>query len=106
VEDAWDIHAEPCRRSVVPRSPTTNAAPVFSQQGGRVPRGFNLTMTATNTIYYTLDGSMPQPGDTSGAGSTQAYTASFSVASGTVIRCLAWNSAILPSDVDQSTINY
>ncbi len=57
-------------------------------------------------IYYTLDGSMPQPGDTSGTGSTQLYTAPFTVSSGTVVRCLAWNSAILPSDVDQATISY
>jgi len=57
-------------------------------------------------IYYTLDGSMPQPGDTSGTGSTKVYAGSFTVASGTVIRCLAWNPGILPSDVDQATINY
>jgi hypothetical protein len=57
-------------------------------------------------IYYTLDGSMPQPGDTSGTGPTKVYTAPFTVASGTVLRCLAWNPGILPSDVDQATINY
>ncbi|HEX4262749.1 MAG TPA: chitobiase/beta-hexosaminidase C-terminal domain-containing protein [Verrucomicrobiae bacterium] len=57
-------------------------------------------------IYYTLDGTMPQPGDTSGSGSTQIYSAPFNVPTGTVIRCLAWNTTILPSDVDQATINY
>jgi hypothetical protein len=57
-------------------------------------------------IYYTLDGTMPQPGDTSGTGFTKLYSAPFNVLSGTVIRCLAWNPAILPSDVDQATINY
>jgi Chitobiase/beta-hexosaminidase C-terminal domain len=57
-------------------------------------------------IYYTLDGTMPQPGDTSGSGSTQVYSAPFNVPTETVIRCLAWNTAILPSDVDQATINY
>ena len=57
-------------------------------------------------IFYTLDGSMPQPGDTSGAGATQVYAAPFTVASGTVVRCLAWNAAILPSDVNQAAINY
>jgi hypothetical protein len=57
-------------------------------------------------IFYTLDGSMPQPGDTTGAGATKVYAASFTVASGTVVRCLAWNPAVLPSDVDQSTVNY
>jgi len=69
----------------------------------------NVTLSCSDGaagIYYTLDGSMPQPGDTSGTGSTKVYIASFNVASGTVVRCLAWNAAILPSDVDQAAINY
>ena len=57
-------------------------------------------------IYYTLDGSMPQPGDTSAAGATKVYSTTFTVASGTAVRALAWNPAILPSDVDQATINF
>jgi hypothetical protein len=57
-------------------------------------------------IYYTLDGSMPQPGDSTGAGSTKVYTAPFTAATGTVVRCVAWNTAILPSDVDQAAINF
>jgi len=57
-------------------------------------------------IFYTLDGSMPQPGDASGTGSTKVYAAPFTVARGTVVRCLAWNTALLPSDVDQTTINF
>jgi len=57
-------------------------------------------------IYYTVDGSMPQPGDTSGAGPTKVYTAPFTVTTGSVVRCLAWNTAILPSDVDQATISF
>jgi hypothetical protein len=57
-------------------------------------------------IYYTLDGSMPQPGDTSGVASTLVYSTPFTVPGGTVVRCLAWNTAILPSDVNQTTINY
>ena len=38
-------------------------APVFNQFGGRVPRGFNLTLVATNgggTIYYTTNGGDPR----------------------------------------------
>ncbi len=69
----------------------------------------NVTFTDSDdaaAIYYTLDGSMPQPGDSSGTGSTMVYTAPFNVARGTTVRCLAWNAAILPSDVDCSTINY
>jgi hypothetical protein len=57
-------------------------------------------------IYYTVDGSMPQPGDATGSSSTKLYSASFTVPSGTVVRCVAWNPVILPSDVDQVTINY
>jgi len=57
-------------------------------------------------IYYTLDGTMPQPGDASGAGSTKIYSTPFNVPSGTVIRCLGWNPAMLPSDVDHATVNY
>jgi len=77
--------------------------PAMSNDGG------NVTLSCSDGaagVYYTLDGSMPQPGDTSGSGSTKVYTAPFTVASGTVIRCLARNPATLPSDVDQSTINY
>ncbi len=36
-------------------------APVFNQHGGRIPDGFNLTMTTPRgTIFYTLDGSDPR----------------------------------------------
>lgn len=69
----------------------------------------NVTLACADsaaTIYYTLDHTMPQPGDTSGSGSTKVYSGSFNVPSGTVIRCLGWNPTILPSDVDQATINY
>jgi hypothetical protein len=38
----------------------TVSAPVFNQQGGFVTLGFGLTMTASNAIYYTLDGSDPR----------------------------------------------
>ncbi len=37
-----------------------NTAPVFNQHGGRVSEGFLLTMTATNTIYYTTNGVDPR----------------------------------------------
>jgi len=35
-------------------------APVFSQRGGTLTPGFELTMTAVQPIYYTLDGSDPR----------------------------------------------
>jgi len=83
---------------------------------GRTPQSIisndsdgNVTLSCSDGaagIYYTLDGSMPQPGDASGTGSTKVYAAPFTVVSGTVVRCLAWNTAILPSDVDQATIHF
>ena len=36
------------------------AAPVFAQHGGQVTAGFDLTVTAPSTIYYTLDGTDPR----------------------------------------------
>jgi hypothetical protein len=68
----------------------SNAAPVFSQQGGRVPRGFNLTMTATNTIYYTLDGSDPRVYGT-GAVSPQAqtYTSAVTLTNSVIVKARA-----------------
>jgi len=51
------------------------SAPVFNQQGGLAPRGFNLTMTATNAIYYTLDGSDPR---TYGTGAVSPAAATYS----------------------------
>jgi len=56
-------------------------------------------------IYYTIDGSMPQPGDTRGTGATKVYATGFTVPNGTVVRCVAWNPTLLPSDVDQVTIH-
>ena len=38
----------------------SNTAPSFNQHGGRVAPGFALTMSATNTIYYTLNGVDPR----------------------------------------------
>jgi hypothetical protein len=69
----------------------------------------NVTLSCSDDdagIYYTLDGSMPQPGDTSATGSTYVYASPFPVTTNTVVRCLAWNPAILPSDVNQATINF
>ncbi len=36
------------------------APPIFSRQGGPVPPGFELTITAAGPIYYTLDGTDPR----------------------------------------------
>jgi hypothetical protein len=53
------------------------------------------------SIYYSIDGKMPTPGD-----ATRKYTDPFIVPDGTVVRCLAWNPDLLPSFVDQGTITY
>ncbi len=36
------------------------AAPLFSQHGGRVNRGFTLSITGPGPVYYTLDGTDPR----------------------------------------------
>jgi hypothetical protein len=38
----------------------STAVPVFNRHGGFVARGFNLTMTATNPVYFTTDGADPR----------------------------------------------
>ena len=48
----------------------TVSAPKFNQHGGTVARNFPLTMTATNTIYFTLDGSDPRVFGTGGVSPT------------------------------------
>jgi hypothetical protein len=52
-------------------------------------------------IFYTIDGKMPTPGK-----ADQKYADPFIVPAGTVIRVLGWNPDLLPSNVDQATINY
>ena len=60
----------------------------------------NVTLTCSDGaagIYYTIDGSMPQPGDTSGSGSTSKCIrrhSPFPAAPSFVAS--AWNPAILP----------
>ena len=81
--------------------PGRTAQPTIGDNAG------NVTLACSDGaagIYYTLDGSMPQPGDTSGTGATKVYSAPFAVASGTVVRCLAWNPAFLHSDVNRANI--
>jgi hypothetical protein len=63
-----------------------------------------VTLSCTDAaaqIYFTVDGKMPTPGL-----AAQLYSAPFEVPPGTVIRVVAWNPDLLPSDVDQATINY
>jgi hypothetical protein len=83
--------------------PGRTPQPTISNDAGSVTLACS---DGTAGIYYTVDGSMPQPGDTSSTGSTLVYTVPFTVANGTTVRCVAWNAAILPSDVGQTTISY
>jgi hypothetical protein len=49
-------------------------SPDFSNPGGNIPGGFSLTITATNPIYYTLNGTDPRaPGGAIAAGA-QLYS--------------------------------
>ena len=70
-------------------------APVFNQFGGRVPRGFNLTMAATNgggTIYFTTNGGDPRVMFTGAVASdTTAYSEPIALGQTTVVRARTLN---------------
>jgi len=48
----------------------TVAAPEFNQHGGSIASGFSLSISGTNTIYYTTDGSDPREVGGSAVGTT------------------------------------
>lgn len=65
----------------------TIAAPTFSQHGGRVPRDYALTMTATNAIYYTTNGSDPRALFTGAiADDAHLYTEALSLTSSLLVK--------------------
>ncbi|HEY6229227.1 MAG TPA: lamin tail domain-containing protein, partial [Verrucomicrobiae bacterium] len=74
-------------------------APTFNQFGGRVPAGFQLSMTTTASgpdakIYYTTDGSDPRvmfTGDVSAK--AQLYTAPITLDSTTLIKARMWTNS-------------
>ena len=66
------------------------SAPVFSQHGGRVARNFNLSMTATNPIYYTLDGGDPREFGTSAiAAGASGYTGGITLSNSIIVKARA-----------------
>ncbi|MCI0743849.1 MAG: lamin tail domain-containing protein [Verrucomicrobia subdivision 3 bacterium] len=66
------------------------SAPVFNQHGGRVARGFNLTMTATNTIHFTLDGSDPRTYGTGAvAPGAQTYSGAVTITNSVIVKARA-----------------
>ncbi len=65
----------------------SNTAPVFNQHGGRVPAGFTLTMSATNTIYYTTNGIDPRIYGSGGiSGVAQQYTGPLTLGASMVVK--------------------
>ncbi len=63
-------------------------APVFNQLGGAFPPGFALTMTASNAIYYTVDGTDPRQ---SGSGAIQGtpYSGALALDRATLVKARA-----------------
>ena len=66
------------------------SAPVFSQFGGDIPAGYNLSITQTNTdgvIYFTTDGSDPRvPGAGTVSVTAQSYTTPMVINSPMLVR--------------------
>ena len=48
-------------------------APAFNQEGGTVPANFELVLSGTETLYYTLDGTDPRAPDGTPAPTAHAY---------------------------------
>ena len=70
------------------------AAPSFSQHGGRIPQGFDLTMSApAGVIYFTTDGSDPRVyGTGTVAPTATAYTAPLMLIRTTQVKARVLNS--------------
>lgn len=62
-------------------------APEFNQHGGSVASGFELTMTGSGTIYYTLDGSDPR--EVGGAVAGTAYSSAIALNQTTQVKARA-----------------
>ena len=68
------------------------AAPAFNLDGGTFPPGFQLTMTAAATVYYTLDGTDPTE-------ASSLYTEPFSVNTFTIVKARGFRpGAWVPSE--------
>jgi Chitobiase/beta-hexosaminidase C-terminal domain/CotH kinase protein/Lamin Tail Domain/Fn3 associated len=62
-------------------------APIFNQNGGAVPGGFSLSMTAVKPIHYTTNGTDPADG-----GGT-LYTSALTLTASATVKARAYNSA-------------
>jgi hypothetical protein len=68
------------------------AAPTFNQFGGRVARGFNLTMSAPNPIYYTTNGADPRVSGTGAVSpSAVAYSGPVTLNNSVVVKARTFN---------------
>jgi hypothetical protein len=67
----------------------SNSAPNFSQNGGPVPAGYNLTLDHSNSagvIYFTIDGTDPRAVGGGVSPSAQAYSAGMVINAPTLVR--------------------
>ena len=63
--------------------------PDFNQPGGLVPSGVEVSMTSTEAIYYTLDGSDPRASGGSAAGSI--YSNPVPIVQNTLVKARCWD---------------
>lgn len=85
-------------------------APTFGQHGGRVPVGFDLTMTApSGTIYYTTDGSDPRvkfTGAISGSAASYPGGAGVAINSTVTVKARARQNSSTWSALTEATFEY
>ena len=74
------------------------AVPTFSQSGSTVTLA---CVTASSTIYYTLDGSFPGPGNSAAL----TYASPFTVTSGQTVRAAAYHATLSGSPVISRSTN-
>jgi Ca2+-binding RTX toxin-like protein len=94
-------------RDIYPNGTGDVPTPTFSQRGGLIFPGFQLTLSgpAGSTIYYTVDGSDPRLPNGAVSPSATAYAAPFAVTAGQRIRIRAHDAtkAIPWSPIDEAT---
>ncbi|MDB5171735.1 MAG: hypothetical protein JWN51_508, partial [Phycisphaerales bacterium] len=76
---------------------STVAAPVFSQFGGTVPSGYQLTITrpgGVGTIYYTLDGSDPRLPGGAVSPTAQVYSGAITISQTRRVRARILNNGV------------
>ena len=67
------------------------AVPTMSQTGGVVLAGYALSMSGTDTLYYTLDGTDPRGPDGVVAASALIYSGTIAIMSNTIVRARVWD---------------